>query len=168
MFLGHLVTLQYMAADMHTKDKKLGGIARTFTCDLLQLDTDLASIQKQDGDDLLSIVTRQILQKSNRDTREYRDHRDNRDHRGNRDHRDNRDTRDYRDSRDTRDHRDSRDTRDHRNNQDRDAQSQKRQRDHTTLFCPHCHDRGHQAAAVTHNETDCWHKNKQRRPGPTQ
>ncbi|CUG89228.1 unnamed protein product [Bodo saltans] len=95
MFLGHLVTLQYMAADMHTKDKKLGGIARTFTCDLLQLDTDLASIQKQDGDDLLSIVTRQILQKSNRDTREYRDHRDNRDHRGNRDHRDNRDTRDY-------------------------------------------------------------------------
>lgn len=149
-FLGHLVTLQYMAADMHTKDKKLGGIARSFTCDLLQLDTDLASIQKQDGDDLLSTVTRQILQKSNRDNREYRDHRDNRDNRdrrGNREHRDNRDTREHRD--------------------DRDRDTQKRRRDSTSLFCPYCHDRGFPAAAVTHNETECYHKNKQRRPGPT-
>jgi hypothetical protein len=57
-FLAHLAGIHYMANELHTKDKRLGGIIRSFACDYMQLDCDLAGIQKQEGDDPLTLITK--------------------------------------------------------------------------------------------------------------
>jgi hypothetical protein len=53
-FLGHLAALLYFNDGHPTEGKKIGGMARAFSCKLSLLTEDLATIQKGEGQDLVS------------------------------------------------------------------------------------------------------------------
>ncbi|CUE71778.1 unnamed protein product [Bodo saltans] len=75
-FLAHLAGIHYVLKEYHTKDKKLGGIIRSFACDYMLIDGDLNGIQKQEGDDVLSTITKLTTQAHATQNKRLRDTED--------------------------------------------------------------------------------------------